>query len=182
MADLQELEEGPLGNSRYVFSLIHLYHKRDAARDFYLFGGVFEVTARHENRYEVRRTNMGERFIGRLELSSTYRERQLYPNLNNHYDDLEVASIRSREYAGRTWRGYEDIHLPFGELRTIIRTSQPDWKASLESVNGVYLITDSSRPTPLRTWGCTYGRTASGSGGPDTSTQETTGTSDSASS
>lgn len=150
-------KKGRWGKSRYVFSLIHLYQKREPTRDFYLFGGVFEVTDRRGKDYSVRRTDIGERFIGRLELSSTYRAMQVYPNLKTVYDDLEVTAIRAEEYAGRVWSGYDDIHLPFGELRSIIRTNQPDWKTPLESVNGVYLITDSSRRTPMRYVGCTYG-------------------------
>ncbi len=33
--------------------------------------------------------------------------------------------------------------------RTLVHNAQPDWKAALESVKGIYLITDdASRPSP----------------------------------
>jgi len=65
------------------------------------------------------------------------------------YATLEVQEILREPYSGRAFPGYEEIHLSFAELETLVHNAQPDWKAALESVKGIYLITDdASRPSP----------------------------------
>ncbi len=54
----------------------------------------------------------------------------------------EVAEILRSPYSGREFPGYENIHLPFHELEALVRKDTQNWKAPLESVKGVYLITD----------------------------------------
>jgi hypothetical protein len=56
-------------NRPYIFSLIQFYHETD----IWLFGGVFQVLARHEDRYEVKLLEIGSGFIGCLKLRSSYR-------------------------------------------------------------------------------------------------------------
>jgi len=45
-------------------------------------------------------------------------------------------------YSGREFPGYEDIDLSFEELETLVKNARPDWKAALENIKGIYLISD----------------------------------------
>jgi hypothetical protein len=125
-------------NRPNIFSLIQFYHETD----IWLFGGVFRVLARHEDRYEVELAESGKGFIGRLELRSPYRGRTTRSNFENHYSSFEVQEVLRESYSGRSFPGYEDIDISFDELETLVRNDRLDWKAALESIKGVYLITD----------------------------------------
>lgn len=113
------------------------------------------MLARHEDRYEVELTDRGASFIGRLKLSSTYRERSTRVYFENHYPGFLVKEILREPYTGRTFPGYDDVDLSFAELEGLVRNSRPDWKAALESVKGIYLITDTK--TGKRYVGSAYG-------------------------
>ena len=138
-------------NRPYIFSLIQFYHETDT----WLFGGVFRVVQRYPDRYEVELTDQGAGFLGRLKLRSDYRQRPTRVKFENHYRDFEVREILREPYAGRRFPGFEDIDLSFEELEALVRTERPDWKAALESVKGVYLITDTT--TGKRYVGSAYG-------------------------
>ena len=47
-------------NRPYIFSLIQFYHETD----IWLFGGVFRVLQRHQDRYEVELMGDGAGFLG----------------------------------------------------------------------------------------------------------------------
>ena len=100
-------------------------------------------------------TEIGKGFIGRLKLRSTYRDRTTRVNFENHYSNFEVQEILREPYSGRSFPGYEDIDVSFDELETLVRNDRPDWKAALESVKGIYLITDTK--TGRRYVGSAYG-------------------------
>jgi hypothetical protein len=119
------------------------------------FGGVFRVLKRHEHRYEVKLTEIGAGFIGRLKLRSPYNARTVRVNMEDQYGDFEVVEILPEPYTGRPFPAYEDIDLSFEEIETLVRNSRLDWKAALESVKGVYLITDTK--TGKRYVGSAYG-------------------------
>lgn len=138
-------------NRDFIFSLMRFYPEEHV----WLFGGIFRVLARHEDRYEVELTDQGESFIGRLKIHSSYRDRPTRVNFENHYDKFEVSEILREPYKGRRFLGYENVHLSFRELSTLIKNDRPDWKSSLENVKGVYLITDTS--TGKRYVGSAYG-------------------------
>lgn len=138
-------------NRPHIFSLIQFYHETDT----WLFGGMFYVLGRHKDRYEVELTPIGEGFIGRLKLHSPYRGRTTRANLENHYSTFEVQEILREPYSGRSFPGYEDIDVSFDELETLVRNDRADWKAALESVKGIYLITDTK--TGRRYVGSAYG-------------------------
>lgn len=126
-------------NRKFIFSLMDFYHEEDS----WLFGGVFEVTARHlGERYEVALTDIGAPFIGRLKLRSPYRSRPTRVKLENHLGTFIVSELLREPYTGRQFPGYEGVHLSFGELESIVRNERADWKSALSSVKGVYLVTD----------------------------------------
>ena len=138
-------------NRPYIFSFMHFYSESDA----WLFGGIFRVSARHEDRYEVELLEMGKSFIGRLKLGSSYRGRSTRVNFENHYDTFEVLEVLREPYSGQPFPGYEYIDLPFTDLETLVRNNRTDWQTALENVHGVYLITDTS--TGKRYVGSAYG-------------------------
>ena len=125
-------------NRPFIFSLMQFYHESD----IWLFGGVYRVSRRRPDAYEVELTDEGAGFIGRLKLRSPYRERATRVKFENYYSGLEVQEVLREPYSGRSFPGFEDIDLSFEELETLVRNSRPDWKAALASVKGVYLISD----------------------------------------
>ncbi|MGJ8586443.1 MAG: GIY-YIG nuclease family protein [Marinosulfonomonas sp.] len=125
-------------NRPLIFSLIQFYHEQDT----WLFGGVYRVLERHADRYEVELTEIGANMIGRLKLFYPYRDRTTRAVMERHHATFEVREILSEPYSGRTFPGFDDVDLSFEELETLIRNERPDWRAAMENVKGVYLITD----------------------------------------
>ena len=138
-------------NRPYIFSLMQFYHETDA----WLFGGIYRVLERNEDSYQVELTEECSGFIGRLKIYSPYRGRTTRANFENHYANFETLEILREPYTGRHFPGYEDIDLSFEELETLTRNDRPDWKAALENVKGVYLISDVK--TGKRYVGSAYG-------------------------
>jgi hypothetical protein len=139
-------------NRPLIFSLAHFYHEPGT----WLFGGVFRVVARRTDQYEVELTDIAAAFVGRLRLRSPYSSRTVRVNLESQYEDFEVVEVLSETYTGRPFPGYEDIELSFEEFETLVRNSRVDWKTPLESVSGIYLITDTL--TGKRYVGSAYGQ------------------------
>ena len=79
-----------------------------------LFGGVFHVLARHQDRYDIELTELSRPFIGRLKLRSSYRSRATRVNFENHYDDLEVLEILCESYSWMDVSGLRVRRLIFG--------------------------------------------------------------------
>ena len=127
-------------NRDYIFSLMQFYRESDT----WLFGGIFRVLDRHDDRYEVELMEIGKPFIGRLKLGSSYRDRSTRVNFENHYDTFKVLEILREPYSGQPFPGYEYIDLPFRELETLVRNNRTDWQTALQNVYGVYLITDTN--------------------------------------
>lgn len=125
-------------NRPYIFALAQFYHEPDV----WLFGGIWRVLGRPEGRYEVELTNELAAFEGRLKLRSDYRSRATRVLFEKHYPYLKVSEILAERYSGQRFPGFEAIDLSFGELETTVARSPADWKAALESVKGVYLISD----------------------------------------
>ena len=125
-------------NRAFIFTLAQFYHETDV----WLFGGVYRVVARHADRYEVALTDQGAGFIRRLKIFSPYRSRATRVNLERNLPKFEVQEVLREPYSGRAFPGYEEIDLSFEELEALVRNNRPDWKAALESVKGVYLISD----------------------------------------
>jgi hypothetical protein len=57
---------------------------------------------------------------------------------------MSVSELLKEPYSGERFPGYENICHDFGTLEVVFRTSRPDWRAALENIKGVYLITDKS--------------------------------------
>ena len=125
-------------NRPYIFALSRFYHETDS----WLFGGVFRVLNRFPDRYEVELTDQGAGFIGRLKIRYHYSNIAARVRFENHFRNLEIQEILPEPYSGRAFPGFEDINLSFEELEALVQNNRPDWRAALESVKGIYLITD----------------------------------------
>lgn len=129
-------------NRRYIFSLIRYYHRPDA----WLFGGIFEVLERKPSKpYKIRLSEKYQEYIGRMVFSHPgpgVRGRSFLPE--SYFDALKVSQVFEMPYQGEAFPGYENIAHGFSQLESIIHQSKPDWKSALESVKGIYLITDKS--------------------------------------
>lgn len=138
-------------NRKYIFTLMDFYHEKN----IWLFGGVYEVTARHGDRYSVNLLGEGAEFIGRLKLYYPYSDRGTRVNLENHFENFVVSEILKEKYSGRNFPGYDNIELSFDELEGIVKNNRPDWMAALQSMKGIYLITDTE--SKMRYIGSAYG-------------------------
>ncbi|SFP83981.1 GIY-YIG nuclease family protein [Tranquillimonas alkanivorans] len=125
-------------NRPYIFALAQFYPEPDV----WMFGGVFEVTARHSDRYDVEQVDLGRPLEGRLKLHYPHRDRVTRSKLEKHYDGFVVKEILPETYSGRPFPGYDRIDLPFAELEGLLRNGRLDWQAALENVKGIYLISD----------------------------------------
>jgi hypothetical protein len=125
-------------NLPFIFSMMQFYHEPET----WLFGGVFHVMARHEDRYEVALTDQGKDFIGRLKIRTPYKNRATRTCMEPWFNDFEVKEVLAEPYKGQAFPGFQEIDLSFEELEALAKTGRPDWKAALESVKGVYLVTD----------------------------------------
>ena len=140
-------------NRKFIFSLAQVYYETDS----WLFGGVFQVTERLPDRYEVELTDQGAPFVGRLKLGSPYRSRLTRVNMEGKYEEFKVLEILREPYSGRPFPGFERIDLSFLELEVLARNDRLDWRAALESIKGVYLITVHTPNTVHRYVGAAYG-------------------------
>lgn len=127
---------------RYIFSLIRFYPQADR----WLFGGLFEVVERKLGApYKLSSIREYEKLVGRLLIfypSPGVRGRAF--NLENHYSKLVVDQIFQTPYSGEAFPGYENVNHTFKLLEPLFRRNAHDWKAALQSVKGVYLVSDAS--------------------------------------
>lgn len=129
-------------NRRYILALIDFYPEK--RENIWLFGGIYEVTARRTRNYDVKLKEKGEELIGRLKIKFKRPGRLRAIRLEKYYDSFIVSEILKTCYDGEEFCGYEKINHSFSTIEHVVRTNKQSWKAPLESVKGVYLITDLS--------------------------------------
>ena len=87
-------------NRRYIFSLMRFYPEEDT----WLFGGIFEVLERGEQKYahsyKVKLTDIDEEFVRCLKIKSPYTARQARTRMERYYDEFEVKEILPKPYTG----------------------------------------------------------------------------------
>ncbi len=135
----------------FIFSLMQFYHETNA----WLFGGIYKVIGRLPDRYEVQLVEDGQGFIGRLKLNLEYKDMSGRVNFEKHYSDFKVLEILKEPYSGNFFLGYENIDISFNELETIVNNQRDDWRITLQSVSGIYVVTDTK--ANLRYVGSAYG-------------------------
>lgn len=136
-----------------ILSFMEFYHEPD----IWLFGGAFRVVSRSAAAYAIEPELESREFVGRLKMQLKRPGRAKAFYLEKYLNDMVVSELLKEPYSGRAFPGYESISHDFGELETIIRQARPDWKAALENVKGVYLVTD--RSNGRRYVGSAYGET-----------------------
>jgi hypothetical protein len=128
----------------YIFSLIDFYPEKDR----WLFGGAYRVLSRkrvkRDTGYDIELLEQSRPLIGRLKLEFKRPGRAKAIKFENHYKNLIVVEITPEPYSGETFPGYEHIDIGFTMLETICAIQRSDWRTALESVKGIYLITDTS--------------------------------------
>ncbi len=138
---------------QYIVSFMQFYPE---GIKMWLFGGIFEVKGKREDGYyDVHLTDKGKEWIGRLKVSYPEPKRQRYPYLENVYDDLEFSEMLKVRYSGAIFPGYENVSLKFDELEFIVNANKEDWKNTLSSVKGIYVIFD--KETGKKYVGSAYG-------------------------
>lgn len=134
-------------NRKYIFSLIQIYYEKDV----WLFGGIFEVISTNYSeeeecyRYNIELTNKHEAMIGRLKIYFERGGRTKHRKMEETLEKLFLHEILPSEHGeGEAFCGYGNIKHSFQKLEQIFRISKPDWKHSLENIEGVYMIMDMS--------------------------------------
>jgi len=129
-------------NRQYIFSLIDFYHEKDT----WIFGGVYKVLKRLNKKYgrgyKVELTNQNSEMIGRLKLNWQRIGRSKSRKMEKCIDEFQVSEILKSEFTGEVFCGYENINHDFSSLEAIYKNEKPDWKAALENIKGIYLVTD----------------------------------------
>ncbi len=129
-------------NRKYIFSLISFYPERDT----WLFGGIWEVIERDfENGgnypYKIVLCEEYQKFIGRLKIKYSHRERQVRNRMENYFHQLIVKELLEEPYAIHPFPGYKNLDISFMALENVILKDHPSWKNAL-TIKGIYLITD----------------------------------------
>lgn len=125
-----------------VLSFMEFYPKSDA----WLFGGAFRVLERRPDSYELKPERALNKYVGRL-VASFHRYQGLRGRafrLEVFLDQFTVAEVLPKVYTGERFPGFEKVNHDFGTLQAVFRSERPDWKAALENIKGVYVITDKS--------------------------------------
>lgn len=129
------------GNASFIFHLIRLSEKDP---ETWLFVGIYEIQKSLSTGYRVSLSEQNSNFIGRLVVGGRPNGRLAEQNFPPYYSSLTVKQILDQKYDGEKFEGYDTVNLAFTSLATIFKTQSPSWKAALQNVNGIYLITDRS--------------------------------------
>ena len=126
----------------YIFSLIEFYPKANS----WLFGGIFKIINRLENKYEIEEVQEFSKYTGRVILSfyryQGLRGRAFY--LETFIKDFTILELLPDIYSGEIFPGYDRINHDFSTLENIIKREIIDWKTALQNIKGIYLVTDKS--------------------------------------
>lgn len=109
----------------------------------FLFGGVFKITSRTGEDYEVEYSDEYNDMIGRLIIE--------YRGDNNRgtvftpsyiYSNSKISGIYEYKFKGEPFISYDEINHDFSAMEIIVKNDLSDWKVALSNVFGIYLISD----------------------------------------
>lgn len=126
-------------NRQFILSIMDFYPERH----IWLFGGVFEVLHRFDDRYEVKLCDNGKELIGRLKVKLEIKRGRSFL-LENYYDQMEIVEVLREPYVAECFPGYENICMDFKKLKIIFEHDRLDWKSALSNTKGIYVISDKS--------------------------------------
>lgn len=118
------------------------------APDKWLFAGVYDVLGppREGNCghffYNTKLLPGQDNLIGRVIVHHERVGRPSYRVGTPGADAYVVSALLPEKMSIGEFPGYKSVCETFGRVKTIIRQSVPSWKSALQSVKGVYLITD----------------------------------------
>ncbi|MBE0370644.1 GIY-YIG nuclease family protein [Pseudoalteromonas aurantia] len=128
-------------NRHYIVALIQLPESNT-----WLFIGAYRVIAnRWANDHYVYTTEKlkgTSDYAGRLKVAFQRTGRQSYLLAENWCDDMTVHTLMPERLAVEHFKGYQFTKLSKAHLDIIVKQQVQSWKTALESVSGVYLITD----------------------------------------
>jgi hypothetical protein len=112
----------------------------------WLFAGLFrrlgcESRTSHYI-YSLERIPAAEEWVGRLYLTSRYKERNSYPNGETLAEDLTVTELLAERLSIGQFPGYKRVNLTKEQLDIVVRQNIDSWRSALSSIKGIYLITD----------------------------------------
>jgi len=145
-------------NRQSIFSLAQ--DKHDSTR--WMFGGIWEVLERrperqaHSYTVALREDLMGP-YIRRLFIRHKRTGRNIRRTMESVLPTMTVSSILDEPFAGDPFPGHDRINHSLADLQVVIGQARADWRISLESMKGVYVIHD--RETGQRYVGSAYGDT-----------------------
>ena len=125
-----------------VLSFMEFYPRSDT----WLFGGAFDVIERRDDGYKLRIDPRLEKYVGRL-VACFHRYQGMRGRafrLESYIEQFVVAELLPWVYSGESFPGFERINHKFGTLEAVFGAERADWKAALQSMKGVYVISDRS--------------------------------------
>lgn len=124
----------------YIISLAQITNEE------WLFIGIYkklDVVQQNDGyHYSTELTSLGNELIGRLKIQFNKYFRQSYVLAENYIDNMKAIEILREKMIMDNFPGYENVHIDFRTLQTIIRIQEKSWYTALKTVTGVYLITD----------------------------------------
>lgn len=115
----------------------------------WLFVGLFRSLGSIEDNdgkphytYQLERVASAEPWVGRLYLTSIYKERHSYPRGETLARDLVVAELLPERLSIGRFPGFKQVNLTKGQLDVLVRQDAESWRSALSSVKGIYLVTD----------------------------------------
>jgi len=117
--------------------------------DLWLFAGVYKVIGVTQGTaagfiYQTELLPDQDDLIGRVIIRYQREFRNSYVWGHRYGMLLEVAEIRSQRMSIREFPGFNKVIVSYRELRFIVSQQEPGWKSALQSVQGIYLISDIS--------------------------------------
>jgi hypothetical protein len=109
----------------------------------FLFGGIFNITNREGDEYEVEYSDKYKELVGRLVidyLGDNSRGTVFTPSYIFTYS--KISCIYEYKYQGEPFVSYDNINHDFEHLEIIIKNQLNDWRVALSCVFGIYLFTD----------------------------------------
>ncbi|WP_191624787.1 hypothetical protein [Pseudomonas fluorescens] len=111
-----------------------------------------------------------EEWVGRLYLTSRYKQRNSYPNGETLDGDLVNSELLAERLSIGDFPGYKKINLTKLQLDAVVQQNIDSWRSALSSIKGIYLVTDiltgklyvGKADGEAGIWGrwCTYSSTA----------------------
>lgn len=127
----------------YILSLIQY------SSAIWLFAGIYKKNGRlkvdDHYQYQTELTDINQSIIGRLLVEFKRTFRNSYPNADGLLQEMKVSEILKFPSTFQHFPGYDNVCIPFSELKPIILTSESTWKTALQNMKGVYLITDTDK-------------------------------------